>query len=265
MIARTPTRPAVADAPTIDDPAYFDRLAEVESAHWWSRGMWRIAAAWLEDAACGRRGLHALDVGCGTGQGAVRLSRRPEIATVVGVDPSPLALQHARRRHGFPLVLGSALSLPFEDRRFDVVTCFDVVQHLPQGTLAAAARELRRVLRPGGFALLRSNTAPDGTSNPGIDPLRRAVAASGFEVRRATYANCLPALVVELRGWLRGAVQDRNLRGHPCGGGLRIQLPRPWVNRLMGVISAAEAMVAGRLAVRLPYGHSTLLLARATT
>ena len=32
---------------TIDHPAYFDRLAEVEAAHWWSWGMWRIAAHFL--------------------------------------------------------------------------------------------------------------------------------------------------------------------------------------------------------------------------
>jgi hypothetical protein len=39
-------------------------------------------------------------------------------------------------------------------------------------------------------------------------------------------------------------------------------LPHPWVNRLLGGIAAAEAVVAGRLAARLPYGHSTLILAQ---
>ena len=43
---------AVTPALTIDDPAYFDRLAEVEAAHWWSLGMWRLASHWL-DAALG--------------------------------------------------------------------------------------------------------------------------------------------------------------------------------------------------------------------
>src|SRR4051812_43708608 len=118
-------------APTIDDPAYFARLAEVEAAHWWSLGMWRIASCWLADAVRGRRGLRALDVGCGTGLGAVRLAGRPEVGHVVGLDPSPEALAHARRLHGFPLVLGSVLDLPFDSACFDVVTCFDVIQHVP--------------------------------------------------------------------------------------------------------------------------------------
>ena len=42
---------------TIDQPAYFDRLAEVEAAHWWSLGMWRLASHWLSAAIRGRRGL----------------------------------------------------------------------------------------------------------------------------------------------------------------------------------------------------------------
>ena len=145
---------------------------------------------------------------------------------VVGVDPSPVALGYALdgtdspwcwQRPGAPLRL----------RPFDVVTCFDV-QHLPPGTLAAAACELRRVLRPEGLALLRSNTAPDGTDGSGLTPLRRAMGASGFEVRRATYANCVPALAMELRAGLRGGARPHAPRGHPGGGGLQIQLPHPW-------------------------------------
>jgi SAM-dependent methyltransferase len=238
---------------TIDDPAYFTRLAEVDAAHWWSLGMWRIAACWLAQGLKGRRGLHALDLGCGTGMGAVRLAARPEIEQVVGLDPSPAALAEARRRHGFPLVQGSALALPFAAGRFDVVTCCDVLQHLPEGGLHEAARELRRVLRPDGIAVLRSNTEPGGSQ---LDRLGRVFAATGFAVRRASYANCLPALAQELRARLAGPHRS----GHPAGGGLQIRVPHPWVNRMMGGIATAEAFVAGRLAAQLPFGHSTMLL-----
>jgi SAM-dependent methyltransferase len=241
---------------SIDDPAYFARLAEVETQHWWSRGMWRIAAWWLDAELGGRRGLHALDLGCGTGLGAVRLARRPEITRVVGLDASDVALAAARCRHAQPLVRGSALALPFGPDCFDVVTCFDVLQHLPAGTLQRAALELRRVLRPGGVAVLRSNTERDGSV---LDRLREGFAEAGFVVVRATRVNCLPALGLELLVGLRH--RDRN--GHPAGRGLRIRLPHPWVNRAMGMITTAEAFAAGRLAARLPFGHSTMLLVRA--
>ena len=45
---------------TIDEPGYFERLARVESGHWWSRAMWRLASGWLAGAIEGRRGLVAL-------------------------------------------------------------------------------------------------------------------------------------------------------------------------------------------------------------
>ena len=216
--------------------------------------MWRIAACWLAEALRGRRGLHALDVGCGTGMGAVRLAERPEIEQVVGLDPSPPALAEARRRHGFPLVRGSALALPFAAGRFDVVTCFDVLQHLPDGRLHQAAGELRRVLRPDGIAVLRSNTRARrfaDSINWGSSSRRRASRCGA----RATPTAC-PRL---RRSCGRGSrAPDRS--GHPAGGGLQIRLPHPWVNRVMGGIAAAEAFVAGRLPARLPFGHSTMLL-----
>src|SRR5262249_27653813 len=148
-------------------------------------------------------------------------------------------------RHGFPLVLGSALALPFASASFDVLTCFDVLQHLPAGRLSQAAAELRRVLRPGGIALVRSNSEPlpAGTGGPRLEFLRSIFSTSGFAVSRASLANCLPALGQELRARLR----RRNESGRPAGGGLRIALPHPWINRLLGGVAATEAFLAGRL------------------
>ncbi len=252
---------------TIDHPAYFDRLAEVEAAHWWSWGMWRIAAHFLNISVSDRRGLRALDIGCGTGLTAVRLARRPEIDFVIGLDASPAALDHARRRHDLPLVLGSALDLPFEDCSFDLVTCFDVLQHLPAGGDLRAASELHRVLRPSGVALIRSNAVgwdsrrPAGAVCYRLNELLQVLWSGGFRIRRATHANCLPALAQELRGvfiqWL-GARRD-GVRGHPAGGGLRFRTRSAPVNWLMKRIVSIEAAVAGRLG--LPFGHTTIVLA----
>lgn len=250
---------------TIEQPAYFDRLAEIEATHWWSLGMWRLGSHWLDTALRGRRDLAALDVGCGTGQTALRLACRPEIGGVVGLDPSAEALTHARRRHPFPLVRGSALDLPFADSRFDVITCFDVLQHLPQDGDRRAAAELYRVLAPGGVALVRANAQAWSSASPAVEGGYRLSALvgvfedSGFAVRHATHANCLPALAQELRGRLARPGRA-SPSSHPSGGGLKIQMPHPWVNRVMGGIAAAEAAVAGRLTARLPFGHSTMLL-----
>jgi len=250
----------------IENPAYFDRLAEVEVSHWWSRGMWRLAAHWLKRALRSKTGLEALDIGCGTGFTMLRLQRLPEIRSVVGLDPSVEALEHARQRHDMPLYCGSALSLPFEDESFDVVTCFDVLQHLPEAHDSQAVAEMRRVLRPGGVALIRSNArapwAKPSTTTPcyRLDDLVALFQQGGFEVQRASNANCLPALGQEVVGRLPRISRAR--QSHPAGGGLRIRLPHPWVNRIMGLVSASEALIAGAWGVPLPFGHSTMLLAQ---
>jgi SAM-dependent methyltransferase len=253
---------------SIEQAAYFDRLAEVESAHWWSLAMWRVAGHWLTSALRGRSRLDALDVGCGAGATTLRLARRSEIAAVVGLDPSPDALAHARARLGVPLVRGSALALPFGDARFDVATCFDVLQHLPVGGDRRAAAELRRVLRPGGVVVVRANARRKAQPRAGEwsgyrpEELVALFEEAGFDVPRATLVNCLPALAEELRSRWARAGRELGAGGHPAGRGLRIQMPHPAVNRLMRVVSAAEASVAGRLPARLPYGHSTMILAR---
>jgi len=246
-------------APTIESPAYFRLLAEVEARHWWSAGMWQLASYWLDAALAGRSGLRALDVGCGTGLTAVRLSRRGDVGRVVGLDPSPEALKFARR-HALPLVRGSALDLPFASGRFDVVTCFDVVQHLPPGAYPRAAEELCRVLAPGGVAVVRSNGRgwSGGGSAHRLGGLVRVLESAGLTVRRASYANALPSLAQEVRGAL---ARKGGARGHPSGGGLTIRVPAPWQNRVMRGVSGAEAWAAGRLGVPLPFGHSTLVLA----
>jgi SAM-dependent methyltransferase len=49
-------------------------------------------------------------------------------------------------------VAGDATALPFADESFDVVTMFDLLEHVPDD--GAVAREALRVLRPGGWVLV---------------------------------------------------------------------------------------------------------------
>ncbi len=254
----------------IDDPAYFERLAEVEHAHWWSIGMWNLASCWLDRAIGDRRGLVALDVGCGAGATLARLANHPAIAGVVGLDPSPDALNHARR-HGDQIARASAIRLPYPSQAFDIVTCFDVLQHLETGEDRLALAEIARVLAPDGVALIRSNgrgwsdkSVRVGTSRPyALGELKERILGAGLIVERATYANCVPSLAQECFGRLgRWAPIGSSQPAHPSAGGLRIQVPSPRRNRLMGRIVGMETRFAGRLGIPLPFGHSTMVLAR---
>lgn len=255
---------------TIDEPGYFERLARAEAGHWWSRAMWRMASGWLSEAIRGRRGLSALDVGCGAGSTLIRLAGLREVGQVVGLEPALGALRLARQQGGFEVVQGSALALPFEDRSFDVVTCFDVFQHLADDGDRRASLEIARVLRPGGVAVVRANSAGFGPgrrrggSTYRLNELAKVVEESGLKVRRASYANGLPALAQEIRGRLRflAGSKGRTWRAHPGQGGLRIDVPSPRVNRVMGGVAECERRASGALGVGLPFGHSTLILAQ---
>jgi SAM-dependent methyltransferase len=116
-------------------------------------------------------GRSVLDVGCNTGYGTVRLASVARRA--VGVDVSPAALSEARQRAGADRVeylLVDGRTLPFPDATWDVVTSFQVIEHLDDPHVYL--REIERVLAPGGVALL---TTPNARFrlDPGMSPWNR--------------------------------------------------------------------------------------------
>lgn len=93
-------------------------------------------------------GRSVLDVGTGTGRGAIALARRG--AVVTGVDASTEMLDVARRRAteenvAVTFAREDAHGLPFEDRAFDAVLCLRVLMHTPDWRQSLS--ELCRVAR----------------------------------------------------------------------------------------------------------------------
>lgn len=102
--------------------------------------------------------LKLLDVATGTGQFLTFVRQSyPEIA-VTGVDLSPHYLAEAERRlqgfGGADLLQGQAEDLPVTDASQDVVTCIYLFHELPAVVRTQVIREVARVLRPGGRAIL---------------------------------------------------------------------------------------------------------------
>lgn len=95
-----------------------------------------------------------LDDGCGTGMMLEHVRERgAPLEELVGMDVSVEMLKRARARAernrlSYRLVRGDACRLPFRAESFDVVYARSILHHLPSPD--AGAREIARVLRPGG-------------------------------------------------------------------------------------------------------------------
>ena len=131
------------------DPALFDLNAEIEQSHWWFSARRQITGALLE-RVMPDSGM-VIDIGCGTGANIASLVDRHEC---VGIDPSEVAVEHARQR--FPEVTflhGVALEgLGDHVDRADAFLLMDVLEHVEddRGLLT----EVVESLRPGGHILI---------------------------------------------------------------------------------------------------------------
>jgi SAM-dependent methyltransferase len=89
-----------------------------------------------------------LDAGCGEGFVAQRIIATVPGIDVTGCDVSAEALEFAAGANpAAHFVLGSVVELPFPDGSFDVVGCFEVLEHLPGELPRQALSEIARVAR----------------------------------------------------------------------------------------------------------------------
>ncbi len=88
----------------------------------------------------------------GGGQGGLTALLYPKVhITNLDLDPN-FAQAPCNQKLNVDFICGDATQLPFADASFDVVTMFDVLEHIPDDTAAIA--EALRVLKPGGYLLI---------------------------------------------------------------------------------------------------------------
>jgi ubiquinone/menaquinone biosynthesis C-methylase UbiE len=238
-----------------------DATARAEREHFWFHGFRRFVAPLLGRAVSGRPNPRILDCGCGTGNNLQMLRKYGRAS---GIDLTLSGLRYARA-HGERLVAqASALSLPFSDDTFDLVTSFDVIYAFDDARAATALKEMWRVLNPGGSLVLNVAALPILRGDHSVlggevqrytrSGLRRHLEAAGFDVRRLTYTNfAILPIVAAVR-----FSQRLRQGGHELSDS-EMTVPRPAVNRTLAGLLALESY-ALRF-VNMPLGSSLLTLA----
>lgn len=251
------------DAPRIFSEDYYERMRRLESASWWNAGMRDIASALLRRADLGPAGT-LIDVGCGSGQTMSWFTESRPGWKAAGVDIAEEGVAAARSA-GLDVVTGNALDLPFESASADLVITLDVLQHLPlPAGDVDCLREIRRVLRPGGYLFVRTNcqSTPRATEDPANnfrkyepDDLREKLDQAGFEVNALSRANAMLGLAEvarELRATKREGSGYHGLLAVPGRpGGLAYSAKRAMLRIEARLIGAGGGLPFGRSIVAL--------------
>lgn len=258
------------------DESYFRRLADARS-HWWCQGMQLIGSSLLGET---RSGLRVLDAGCGTGASFDWLRHLAGDNPVYASDVAWPAVQACHRMEdGTVVAQASITDMPYPDAFFDVVVCADVLQHLTRPAASQALAEVRRVLRPGGRVVVRSNAAfgrqrvqeREDWILYRPETLRQELTASGMNVTRLTSVNMLQSL------WASRPRRRPRHHQHPhpqesgsthmhyamdglCGLGLPTPAHPAAQALFLGVLRMEARWLSGT-GRALPFGHTLLAVA----
>src|SRR5437879_109768 len=115
-------------------------------------------------------GSRVLDFACGSGYGASLLARAAQCVLAVDIDDSALAWArsfHSSKNLKFQKCSDLGESLP--DHSFDMITCFELIEHLSETDQKKALENFSRLITPQG-RLLISTPNPAVTVNYGANP-----------------------------------------------------------------------------------------------
>lgn len=229
----------------------YDRMAELDSSHWWYRARRDVLAALIARRIAPTLGGRVLEIGCGTGHNLAMLGRFG-IVDAVELDPAARAL--ATQRLGKPVIDARLPELAGIERGgYALVAALDVVEHVADDV--AALKALASCLSPGSKLLITVPAFPFLWSGHDV---------ANHHFRRYTRKSLRQVvsdagLTLEFIGWFNSilfplAIADRMMSKLTRREGSDDALPPAPINRLFESIFKSERYAIGR--VPLPPGVS---------
>jgi 2-polyprenyl-3-methyl-5-hydroxy-6-metoxy-1,4-benzoquinol methylase len=236
--------------------AAHDRL---EDRHWWFQGRRQVIAEVLRRHLLPRTNRTLLDVGCGTGGMFPMLA---EFGAVDGAEASDDARARAKAKFPGRRVEPCFLPSTLPSGQWDVVTAFDVIEHVdaPVDSLRAMAERMahdgQMVITVPAFAFLWSHHDEVNGHRRRYSRLQLVseLASAGLRVTFASYYNTMlfPAVAAaRMLEWVRptrtAAAADLEDTAEP-------------INSLLRLVFGSERLAVGRF--RLPFGVSLIAVAQ---
>lgn len=259
---------------TLDTPVdYFMLLDRSSNRHWWGRGIERLERRWAKSAICRmpaakRDQLRWLDAGCGSGARLLLWSGWGCWSGMFGIEPEISHEKIIRGALNQRIVLkpGHLPEMQISEEKFDFITALDVIQHISFEFRGKAISELVENLMPGGLLLIRTNAAgfsgkkAEDNSIVSSQFLDDNLRKNGLKVLNSSHFNLTGSLIEDLPRYF-------NRKKRNDGKPMKYGLPADWQKRPRGSLPGwiagwAESQIAATGLVKLPFGHSYIVLAQ---
>jgi SAM-dependent methyltransferase len=233
------------------DRAVYERMNELETRHWWFVSRRKVIAALIDKTVQDQTDFAILEAGCGSGGNLLTLARYGQVDAF---EYDATARQHAVEKTRMDVRFGALPDeVPFDDRLYDLIGLFDVLEHVDADVASLAT--LRERLSDRGVILITVPAFPWLWSQHDErhhhmrrytrSSLEEVAKKAGLKVRYASYFNFFLFPV---------AIAMRILKRLSGSNSPDDEMPRPFVNTILTSIFSFERHLIGR--IRLPVGLS---------
>ena len=133
---------------------YYERGTRTNLLQWlWHGWKWQTLKSMFDDTA----GKKVLDIGCADGNLTSKIAAYLPKTKMTGVDLYKKSIEFAGKKHpNIEFLVADARRLPFGNKQFDIITCVEALEHIPNN--ASAVREIRRCLKDNGTFIVLQDT-----------------------------------------------------------------------------------------------------------